>query len=177
MDFEKQTQEDLHRYLAGIGKVDKILPITPDIEEMWNSVLYAYLPDGIREFQEYPTVSLGWMMFMGMAVAKYWDLDWETYGKEGGKSIYERLRDEKGFDNFDDNILTEVLGLDEKEAEKVSETVGECAARTLSALQRAQLEAGTEEAARAYIGALKALYIMGAAVELNALGYHMNKVG
>ncbi|MDE6010659.1 MAG: hypothetical protein K2F87_04325 [Muribaculaceae bacterium] len=173
MDFFKATQEDLHKYLVSIGKVDKILPSTPDIEDFWPAVLEAYLPDGVREFAEYPVVSLGWIMFMGMAVAKYWDEDWEKYQKEGGSAIYNRLRDEKSFDNLDDNILENVLGLDEKQAEATSKVVGECAARTLSALQHSAVEAGTAEAARAYIDALHALYLMGAAMELNALGYHM----
>ncbi len=177
MDFEKQTLEDLHRFLAGLGKVDKILPETQDIQDLWPAVLENYLPDGVREFENYPVVSLGWMMFTGMAIAKYWDEDWEKYNAEGGGAIYTRLRDEKGYDNLDDNILTGVLGLDEKEAEEVSKIVGECASRTLSALQRAHIEAGTEAAARAYVGALHALYTMGAAMELNALGYHMQKMG
>lgn len=177
MDFEKQTQEDLHKYLVSVDRVDKILPQTPDIEELWPAILEAYLPDGVREFQDYPTVSLGWIMFVGMAVAKYWDTDWEKYQKEGGKKIYEDLRDEKGFDNLDDHILETVLGVDKEEAENISKVVGECAARTLSALHRAQFEPGTEQAAQAYVGALKALYIMGAAMELNALGYHMTPMG
>lgn len=177
MDFEKQTLEDLHRFLVSLGKVDKILPETPDLQDMWPAVLESYLPDGVREFEQYPVVSLGWMMFMGMAVAKYWDVDWEKHVAEGGGAIYERLRDEKGYDNFDDNILTGVLGLDEAKAEEVSKIVGECASRTLSALQRAHFENGTEAAARAYVGALHSLYTMGAAMELNVLGYHMQALG
>lgn len=177
MDFEKQTLEDLHRFLVSIGRVDKILPETQDLQDLWPGVLEAYLPDGVREFEQYPVVSLGWMMFLGMAVARYWDTDWEKYNAEGGKAIYLRLRDEKGYDNLDDNILLNVLGLDEKEAEEVNKIVGECASRTLSALQRAHIEAGTEAAARVYVGALHALYTMGAAMELNALGYHMQKMG
>lgn len=173
MDFEKQTLTDLHKYLEGIGKVDKILPETPDIEDMWQSVLEAYLPDGSKEFAEYPIASLGWIMFIGMAIARYWDEDWEKYSKEGGSAIYNRLRDEKSFDNLDEHILESVLHLDDKQAEETSKVVGECASRTLSALRRSSIEGGTEQAVKAYIGALHALYIMGAAMELNALGYHM----
>ena len=177
MDFEKQTQEDLHKYLVSVDRVDKILPQTPDIDELWPSILEAYLPDGVREFRDYPIASLGWIMFVGMAVAKYWDVDWEKYQKEGGKAIYENLREGKGFDNLDEHILESVLGVDKEEAEKLTEIVGECASRTLSALHRANFEPGTPQAAQAYVGALKALYIIGAAMELNALGYHMNPLG
>ncbi len=175
--FEKQVKEDLHKYLVSVGKVDRILPETPDIEEMFPAVLDAYIPDGVREFQDYPVVSLGWMMFIGMAIAKFWDVDWEKFSAMGGGKIYEGLRDEKGYDNLDDNILKEQLGYDDKEAEEVSKIVGECAARTLSALQHGNFEPGTAAAANAYLGALKALYLMGAAYELNMLGYHMTPMG
>ncbi len=177
MDFEKQTQEDLHKYLVSVDRVDKILPQTPDIEELWPAILEAYLPDGVREFQDYPTVSLGWIMFVGMAFAKYWDTDWEKYANVSGEAMYTDLRDSKGYDNLDDVVLYEVLGLDKEEGEKVSEIVGECAARTLSAIQHSGIEPGTEMAVEAYRGALHALYIMGMAMVLNALGYHMQMLG
>ena len=176
-EFEEGLQTDLHKYLVSIGKVDKILPETPDLEDTWPEVRDAYLPDGIREFADYPVVSLGWMMFIGMAVAKYWDEDWEKFKTEGGAKAYQRLRDEKGYDNLDDHILQGVLGLDDAQVEKISEVVGECAARTLSYIHHSSIENGTEEAARAYIAALHVLFIMGGAMELNALGYHMTPLG
>ena len=175
--FEDGLKNDLHKYLVSVGRVDKILPETPDLEDMWTAVRDAYLPDGVREFTDYPVVSLGWMMFLGMAVAKYWDTDWEKYSAEGGAAIYTRLRDEKGYDNLDDNILENVLGLKGEDAEKTSEIVGECASRTLSYLQHSSVEAGTAEAAECYLAALHDLFIMGGAMELNALGYHMTPVG
>lgn len=176
-NFEESLKADLHKYLVSAGAVDKILPETPDLEEMWPTVRDAYLPDGVREFSEYPVVSLGWMMFLGMAAAKYWDEDWEKYSAEGGEKIYTRLRDGMGFDNLDDNILKNVLGLDSQKSEEVSAIVGESASRTLSALQHSSAEAGTEEAARAYLAALHVLFIMGGAMGLNALGYHMTPLG
>ena len=93
------------------------------------------------------------------------------------ETLYKDLRDSKGYDNLDDVVLYEVLGLDKEEGEKVSAIVGECAARTFSAIQHSGIEAGTKEAVEAYRGALHALYIMGMAMELNALGYHMQMLG
>ena len=55
--------------------------------------------------------------------------------------------------------------------------VGECAARTLSAIQHSGIEPGTKDASMAYISALHALYSMGIAIELNTLGYHMTQIG
>ena len=82
-NLEQLFHTDLHQYLLSIGKVDERLPEAPDIEELWQKIGESYLPDGMREFNAYPTVSLGWMMFTGMAIAKYWDTDWELYSKVG----------------------------------------------------------------------------------------------
>ena len=80
-NFASTLLTDLHRYLVERGVMDERLPECPDVEDKWVPVAEAYLPDGIREFANYPVASLGWMMFVGMAVAKFWDEDWEKYGK------------------------------------------------------------------------------------------------
>ena len=42
-------------------------------------------------------------MFVGMAMAKYWDVDWELYSKV--EDHYTHLRDSKDFDHMDVEIL------------------------------------------------------------------------
>ena len=69
--IEQQIHNDLHQYLLSRGMVDERLPQAPDIEELWTKVGESYLPDGMREFGAYPIVSIGWMMFIGMAIAKF----------------------------------------------------------------------------------------------------------
>ena len=69
--FEDKFKEDLTTYLQGKQLVDNMLPDITDMEEKWLGIAEAYLPDGMREFANYPTVSLGWMMYIGMAIAKY----------------------------------------------------------------------------------------------------------
>ena len=101
-NLEQLFRTDLHNYLLSIDKVDERLPEAPDIEELWQKIGESYLPDGMREFNAYPTVSLGWMMFIGMAIAKYWDTDWELYSKVG--DLYKYLRDQRDFDHMDDYI-------------------------------------------------------------------------
>ena len=87
---EEKFKSDLVNYLQEHGLVDEMLPNAPDIEEKWQGIAEAYLPDGIKEFSAYPTVSLGWMMYVGMAIAKYWDEDWELYNKV--ENLYTYLR-------------------------------------------------------------------------------------
>ena len=134
----------------------------------------SYLPDGMREFRDYPTVSLGWMMFVGMAIAKYWDTDWELYSKVD--DLYKYLRDQRDFDHMDEYVCEKVLLLDEEQQATMAKTVGECASRTYNLLCHRHLEPGTSEAFRAYVAALHQMYLMGMAMELKRLGYHMTKL-
>lgn len=170
-EVEELFRQDLHKYLMSVGMVDERLPEAPDIEELWQKVGDSYLPDGMREFAEYPTVSLGWMMFVGMAITKYWDADWELYSKVD--DIYKYLRDQRDFDHLDDYVCESVLLLSEEEHEKMAKVVGECASRTYSMLYHQHLEPGTPEAFQAYVSALHQMYLMGMAMELRRLGYHM----
>ena len=78
-EFEVSLHGDLKQYLLERGEVDEHIPECPDVEERWQAIGEAYLPDGIREFQNYPTASLGWMMYIGMAIARFWDEDWNLY--------------------------------------------------------------------------------------------------
>lgn len=169
--MEEKIKQDLHQYLQTHGKVDERLPECPDIEEKWQSIAKAYLPDGIREFNAYPTVSLGWMMFIGMAMAKFWDEDWQKYANV--PNIYEQLRNQRGFDCMDEYILEDVLHMKDKGLEGLYNLVAECASRTNNMLHHAHLEPGTSEAFKAYVACLHQLYLMGAAVQLKRMGYHM----
>ena len=55
MSFEDRLYNDLHGYLCANGEVDKRMPECPDVEDKWQQIAKAYLPDGIREFNGYPT--------------------------------------------------------------------------------------------------------------------------
>ena len=172
--IELVFKEDLHQYLLSVGRIDERLPEAPDIETLWAKIGESYLPDAMREFGKYPTVASGWIMFVGMAIAKYWDEDWELYGKVENLYIY--LRDRIDFDHMDDYICEKVLLLDENAHKGLSNIVAECAARTYNTLIHQGLEPGTEAAFRGFIAALHQMYLMGAAIQLNAMGYHMTRL-
>ena len=172
--FEDILHKDLHQFLLGINEVDERLPECPDVEEKWEEIAKAYIPDGIREFQNFPSASLGWMMYIGMAVAKMWDMEWTIYSKV--EDIYAYMRDKRGYDAMDEYIREEVLllqGVDYTVLEKVT---GECASRVYNALRRQNIEPGTKEAFNAYVSCLHQLYLLGAAMQLNRMGYHMTRM-
>lgn len=170
-NIEEIVKKDLTRFLINKGALDTHVPQCPDVEEKFEEIGHSYLEDGVREFQEFPVTSLGWMMFMGMAMAYYWDTDWEKYANK--KNYYTSLRDENGYDNLDETVVEKLLGYEGEAAQKVMELVAECASRTLSVLQHSNIEAGTRLAFSCYIACLRQLYLAGMAMELNALGYHM----
>ena len=173
-EFENKLSKDLHQYLIAMGKVDERMPECPDVEEKWEPIAQSYLVDGIREFADYPTVSLGWMMYLGMAVAKFWDAEWEIYSKI--EDLYLYIRDKRGYDCMDEYVREEVLLLEGDDYDALEKLVGECASRVHNALLHQHLEPGTKEAFNGYVVCLQQLYLMGAAVQLKRMGYHMTKM-
>ena len=154
--LEQELRKDLHQFLLSMKEVE------------------TYIPDGIREFQDFPSASLGWMMYIGMAVAKMWDTEWEIYSKI--EDLYAYMRDKRGYDAMDEYIREDVLllqGVDYSVLEKVT---GECASRVYNALMHQRLEPGTREAFNAYVACLHQLYLFGAAMQLKRMGYHMTKM-
>jgi len=171
--FEKQLRQDLLQYLLSKGEVDQRLPECPDVEGKWETIAKAYLPDGIREFNNYPSASLGWMMYIGMAMAKFWDAEWDIYSKI--EDPYAYMRDKRGYDAMDEYIREEVLLLQGTGYVLLERLTGECAARVYNAFMHQHLEAGTKEAFKGYIACLHELYLMGVAVQLKRMGYRMVK--
>lgn len=173
--FETIVNDRLAKYLISKDAIDTVLPDATDILDRWEKICVSYLPDGVREFPTYPTVSLGWMMFIGMALAKMWDEDWEMYSKF--EDIYKSiLLKGKGYDNMDEYICGEILKLTTEEENKVSTLVGDTASMVYSLLMHEGFEPGTPSAFNAYVRCLHQLYYFGAAVELRSLGYHMTKI-
>ena len=155
--FENQLHQDLHQFLLSMKEVDERMPECPDVEDKWEAIAKAYIPDGIREFQDFPSASLGWMMYIGMAVAKMWDTDWDIY-------------------SMDEYIREEVLLLQGADYAVLEKLTGECASRVYNALMHQRLEPGTKEAFNSYVVCLHQLYLFGAAIQLKRMGYHMTKM-
>lgn len=172
--IEETLRKDLHQFLLSMKEVDEHLPECPDVEDKWEDIAKAYIPDGIREFQSFPLASLGWMMYIGMAVAKMWDTEWEIYSKI--EDLYAYMRDKRGYDSMDEYIREEVIllrGVDYTVLERVT---GECASRVYNTLMHQHIEPGTREAFNGYVASLHQLYLMGVAAQLKRMGYHMVKI-
>lgn len=170
--FEEKIHRDLHSFLLLKNEIDVQIPKAIDIEEKWEAIGQSYIPDGAREFRNYPSASLAWMMYIGMAVAQFWDEDWQHYASI--EDLYLYLRDKEGYDTMDEYIRRKVLHLKAPAFAATETLVESCAERVYSALCRENIEPGTQDAFVAYVACLHQLYLMGMAVQLHRLGYKMH---
>ena len=77
---------------------------------------------------------------------------------------------------MDEYIREEVLQLTGVDYTALEKLVGECASRVYNALMHQRIEPGTKEAFNAYVSCLHQLYLMGVAMQLKRMGYHMTKM-
>jgi hypothetical protein len=86
------------------------------------------------------------------------------------------MRDKRGYDSMDEYIREEVLLLTGESYAALEKLTGECASRVYNLLRHQNIEPGTKEAFSAYVVCLHQLYLFGAALQLNRMGYHMTKM-
>jgi hypothetical protein len=114
------------------------------------------------------------MMYIGMALAKMWDDDWQYYAAKDDLYVY--LRDKRGYDAMDEYIRRDFLKLSPKDFTATEELVSECASRVHNTLMHQDIEPGTKEAFLGYVACLHQLYLYGVAVQLKRMGYHMTRI-
>lgn len=156
---------------TSLGLLEGRLLETPDISDKWHGIDAEYVADALKEFAKYPTVSLGWAMYMGMAVARYWDEDWQIYSQL--PNLYLHVRDKRGFDYLDEVVRAEILGLRDAAYTTCEDQVRSCAQFVLDQMRHEQIEAGSVMAFHVYARSIKVLYKLGAAVELRRSGYNL----
>lgn len=147
--------------------VENRLFLSSDIEDRWTSMMKEYIADAVENFNDYPDAAIGFASFLGMAVASQWDSDWETHSNDPYRSYY----GSRGFDNMDDHILLEVLGLEDKDASYIGTLMISCASAVQTLIRRENIETQTELGFYALARAYTTMFRIGAAVELARLGY------
>ena len=55
--FEEKIRQDLRGYLLLKNEIGVRFPQAVDIEEKWLPIAQSYIPDGAREFRNYPSAS------------------------------------------------------------------------------------------------------------------------
>ncbi len=172
--YEERMMHDLLKRLSEKGLLDNRVMLSDDITDVWTAVAPDYVADSVKEITKYPDVALGWAMYLGMAVAHFWDEDWMKYAAMD--NIYLYLRDKRGYDYMDEVVRGEVLGLAGSAFDEMEETVRSCAAYAQSMIRHENIEPQSPMAFHVYARSIRVLYKLGAAMELKTLGYKVEKV-
>lgn len=172
--FEEKMQDDLLRLATSRSMLKGVLLATEDIDEQWNILAPEYMGDAVPQIAHYPTVSVAWAAYLGMAVAYGWDADWETFLKMPYQSYY----GEQGFDDMDEHIVRDLLRipLDSRTAKELEETIRQCGEKAVDLIRFEQIPPQSEMAFHVFARACKAMYKIGAAIQLKRMGYNFEKV-
>lgn len=172
--FEEKMQDDLLRLATSRSMLKGVLLATEDIDEQWNILAPEYMGDAVPQIAHYPTVSVAWAAYLGMAVAYGWDADWETFLKMPYQSYY----GEQGFDDMDEHIVRDLLRipLDSRTAKELEETIRQCGEKAVDLIRYEQIPPQSEMAFHVFARACKAMYKIGAAIQLKRMGYNFEKV-
>lgn len=177
--YLKQYEDNLKNLLlekcSSNGFLDRVLLEVEELDEMWSYFAPEYMADAVPIVNDYPTVAMAWASYFGMGLSALWDGSWSDYA--GRKDLYSAIRDERGFDNMDEYILEDLLGIDliSEENNKLEEMLRSLAQSSVSQIRREQIEAGTSEAFYIFASTAKIMFKIGVAIELKRLGYRYEK--
>lgn len=172
--FEEKIQNELLRLCTSRGMLSGTLLATDDVTGHWDVLAPEYVADAIGQIADYPTVSVAWAGYLGLAVAHGWDTNWEACVRTAYKQYY----GEQGFDDMDENIVQHVLGLslESKEAKDLEAMIRSCAQMAVTLIRREQIEPQSPMAFHVFARAVKVMYRVGAALELKRLGYKFEEM-
>ena len=86
--FENKLQEDLLRLCTSYRMLDGVLLSSEDIDMHWNKLAPEYMADAVPQIADYPTVSVAWAAYLGLAIAYGWDKDWTKCQEATYQSYY-----------------------------------------------------------------------------------------
>lgn len=173
-NFETTLQKELLKISATNGMLSGALLESADIEQRWHELAPEYMADAVKEIAQYPTVALVWAAYLGMGIANLWHTDWDRCSKMSYSEFY----GSRGFDDMDDNILFNIMALskDSEEANSIKDIMRKVADYSLSQIQHCGIEPQSIMAFHIFARACKVLFRIGAAIELNRLGYEYKAV-
>lgn len=175
-EFSDRLEKELHKLCQSFGMAGERLLDNDDISMKFPEDLAKdYFQDAIKEFASYPEVAVAWAAYMGMGVAKLWDIDFKAFQAVR----YSDFKGRRGFDDLDERVVAEILGYDLKseQAGKISNCLGSCAIAALNFIRHEHIEPQSPRAYYAFARAVQVMYRIGASIELHLLGYHFEKIG
>lgn len=172
--FETSLLDELLRVCTSFGMLEGTLLSSEDIDAKWKEFAPEYMADAVPNLNSFPEAAVGWAGYVGMAVAKWWDRDWSRHHGEK----YDTLLGSRGFDDMDDHIVRDILGyeLGSPEAGVISKIMLVCAQQAIARIRRENIEGQTLMAFHVFARTARAMFRIGAAIQLKKDGYRFRKV-
>lgn len=172
--FEQRVMDEMLRICTSANMLNGTLLASDDIDDQWQKMAPEYMADAVPQVKDYPTVSVAWACYLGMGVAWGWDTDWTLCKEDPYQSYY----GEAGFDDMDEHIVRDMLGLslDGYEAKEIEKVVRRCGEAMVTLIRREGIEPQSAMAFHVFARACRVMYRIGAAIELKRLGYKFEKV-
>ena len=172
--YENNLQQEILKVCTSLGMLDGDLLNSEDIDLKWKEWAPEYIAEALPEGNTYPEFAIACAGYAGMAVAQWWDEDWGRHHSEG----YESLHGTRGFDDMDEHIVQNILGLslDSVEAKQIMNILLCCAQKAVDFIRHEQIEAQTVKAFHIFARTVKVMFRTGAALQLKRLGYKFHKV-
>ncbi len=172
--YEDNLQKEILKMCKSLGMLDNELLSSEDIDQKWKEWAPEYIAEALPEVNSYPEYALACAGYAGMAVARWWDEDW---GRHHGAD-YGSLHGPRGFDDMDEYIVQNILGLslDSSEARQLMNILLCCAQKAVTFIQHEHIEAQTVKAFHIFARTVKVMFRTGAAIQLRRMGYRFQKV-
>ena len=172
--YEENLQREILKMCTSLGMLDGELLNSEDIDQKWKEWAPEYIAEALPEVNSYPEFAIACAGYAGMAAAQWWDTDW---GRHHNAS-YETLHGARGFDDMDEHIVQDILGLalDSVDAKQIMNILLCCAQQAVTFIQHEQIEHQTVKAFHIFARTIRVMYRTGAAIQLKRLGYKFHKV-
>ena len=172
--FENNLLQELMKLCTSHKMLEGTLLASEDIDARWKEYAPEYMGDAVPQVNAFPAAAIAWAGYVGMAVAHRWDENWEQYATEP----YSALHGEQGFDDMDENILQNVLhlSLEDEASQKIEDMMRRCANTAMTFIRREDTEAQSTKEFYIFARTTRAMFRIGAAMELHRLGYKFEKV-
>ena len=172
--YEENLLQEMLRVCTSLGMLDGALLNSEVIDLKWKEWAPEYIAESLPEVNSYPEFAIGCAGYAGMAVAQWWDTDW---GRNHSMK-YESLHGPRGFDDMDEHIVQNILGLslDSVEAKQIVNILLCCAQKAVDMIRHEQIEHQTVKAFHIFARTVKVMFRIGAALQLKRLGYKFHKV-
>ena len=131
--YEENLLREVLRMCTSLGMLDGELLASEDIDQKWKEWAPEYIADALPEVNSYPDFAIACAGYAGMAAAHWWDQDW---GRNHGNA-YTTLHGSRGFDDMDEHIVQNILGLalDSIEAKQIMNILLCCAQKAATFIQ------------------------------------------